>query len=261
MHSLLSRLLGRDPAPRPGGRGVVFASDVRDPRWADAAPGTVIRNETREPPWIVVAHDPDAVSVVGWPGRLWEAEILEPASDQPRRGAGYTRAVAIRVIREVPLAMLYGPHGEGVVRVLERAGALDQAQAEALGTRVTAAAGDAYARAWRSWLDRVRPGSIHADADHSCTLAVPPAPESPIGHGFITVHGVLHERVRNGEGDAGFIVADTEDGDGEVSFAEPWRGALYALLHAALALGAPELLPDADREALLAPWRHVFGDD
>lgn len=254
MRRLLSRFLGT--AEDAGARGFVFASLARDERIARAAPGEVVRNETSGPPWIVVDHAIQSVIAAGWPGKLWEVEILEAASDQPRGDAGYARAVAVRVVRELPGAILFGEHGGDVLRVIDRAASIDAAEATALGGRSTALAREAYSRAWNAWLAKVEPGSVHRGGDHSDTLAVfAGGKRSPIGVGFTVLRDVLTRRAREVAGDAAFTTGE----DGEVCLTGPWASASEALLHAAMAFGAPELIPDADRRALLEAWEHCFG--
>lgn len=238
-----------------GVRGLVFVPLADEGAMARAAPGQIVRNPTSGPPWIVVDHAVESVVAARWPGRLWEVEIVEAAAEQPREGAGYTRAVDVRVLREIPIAILFGPRGGDVVRVIERAASIDAEAAAELGARSAPLASEAYSRAWNAWLAKVEPGSIHLGAGHADTLSVHAGgTRSPIGGAFTVLHSVLSDRARAVAGDAAFIT----DEDGESCLAEPWSTALAALLHAAMAFGAPELVPDADRHLLLKAWDHCF---
>jgi hypothetical protein len=51
------------------------------------------------------------------------------------------------------------------------------------------------------------------------------------------------------------------DPDGEQLLSEPWATAGRALLHAAMAFGAPELVTGAEAAVLTADWRAVLGDE
>jgi len=62
---------------------------------------------------------------------------------------------------------------------------------------------------------------------------------SPIGAGFTVLYSVLSAR-------ATFIV----DEDGDATLTPDWAAAADAFLHAAMAVGAPELLSPADVEIL-----------
>jgi hypothetical protein len=252
MLPFLSRIFGSGVSAS----GFAYVPLSEDGPMAGAAPGHIVRNPGAGPPWIVVDHSIRSVVVARWPGKLWEVEIVRAASEQPVAAAGYTRAVAVRIVRGHPPGILFGRHGEHVVRVLEAAASIDLDQAVELGTRSTAAARDAYSRAWRRWIAKVDPGSIHLDSDHTYTLAVHAAGTlSPIGGGFTVMYTVLMERAQALAGDAAFVTGE----DGEQSFANPWDGALQSFLHAAMALGAPELLSEADRAVLLEAWNHCFG--
>lgn len=232
--------------------GFVWASGADAGEWAHAAPGQVIHNPGDGAPWIVVAHTVDAVLPVRWPGRLWEVEVLRMAPEQPREGASYSRAVAVRITRELPPAILFGSHGDDVVRVIDRASSLDGSEAAELAARWSEQASEAYSQAWNAWIARMAPGSIHRGADHGNTLAVfAGGTRSPLGSAFTLLHDVVGRRAREVAGEAAFVA----DEDGEMCLAGPWAKAAEALLHAAMALGAPDLVPEADQAVLLAAWR------
>jgi hypothetical protein len=162
----------------------------------------------------------------------------------------------VRVLHQIPVATLFGPHGDDVLRVIGKARSIDVDDAVALGARSTPLAREAYSRAWNAWLAKVEPGSIHLGTVHDDTLAVHAGgTRSPIGGGFTVLHSVLRDRARDVAGDAAFIT----DEDDETCLAEPWSTASSALLHAAMAFGAPELVSAADRHLLLEAWDHCFG--
>ncbi|HEU4451506.1 MAG TPA: hypothetical protein VFR81_00560 [Longimicrobium sp.] len=235
---------------------LVFASLARDERLAGAVPGQVVRNESSGPPWIVVDHSVESVVAAGWPGKLWEVELLEAAPEQPREGAGYTRAVAVRVRRELPVSVLFGAHGEDVVRVIAKAASIEDEEVRELASRSGQAARDAYSRAWNAWLAKVEPASFHRGADHLDTLAISAGgTRSPIGAGFLVLSGVFTTRARAVAGESAFET----DEEGESCLAGPWGSAMDGLLGAAMALGAPELVAGPDRRILLDAWEHSFG--
>lgn len=255
MSRFLSRIFGA--GAKGGIRGFVFASLARDDEMVHAEPGRIVRNATAGRPWIVVARGIESVLGAGWPGRLWEVEVLEAASDQPREGAGYTRAVAVRVVRELPPSILFGEHGDDVLRVIEKAAVLEPDEAVELGARSAGAAREAYARAWEAWLAKVEPGNFHRGSDHGDTLAVfAGGTRSPIGIGLTVLHDVLTRRAREVAGEAAFT---TDEEEGEMYLSSPWSEASGPLLQAAMAFGAPELVSDPDRRAMLDAWERCFG--
>lgn len=252
------RLWSRLTSILRGGRsGLVFVSDADDGPMRSAKVGATIRNADGGPPWIVVDHSVESVIVTKWPGRLWKVEILEAAREQPHAGVNYTRAVSVRVIGEMAVSELFGPYGSGVCAVIERARALTTDDLAVLGASGHPLARAAYSRGWRKWLGSGEPEPGHSSEDHADTLAVSGGVRSPIHSGFTVLHSVLAERARRLVGDAAFVVDD----EGNQAFTPVWASAADALLHAAMALGAPELLAPADREALTQAWRKRYGEE
>jgi hypothetical protein len=238
-------------------RGLVFVSDADDGPMRSAKVGATIRNADGGPPWIVVDHSIESVIVTKWPGRLWQVEILEAAGEQPNAGVNYTRAVSVRVIEEMTVSELFGPHGARVCTVIERARALTTDDLAVLGSSLHPLARAAYSRGWRRWLGRGEPESGDSSEDYADTLAVSGGTRSPINSGFTVLHSVLAERARSLTGDAAFVV----DEEGDQSFSPVWASAADAFLHAAMAFGAPELPSPAEREALTEAWRKRYGEE
>ena len=257
MRMLLSRLRSRFGATGEpdSALGFVFVSDADDGPMTKAEVGAIVRNVDHGPPWIVVGHFIESIVVARWPGRLWRVAIIEPASEQPNATAPYTRAVAVRVLEEQPVAQLFGSHGDAVCNVIGKARDLTLEDVLMLGDAVPEAR-DAYSRTWNLWLAQVEPDSIHRGEDHSDTLAVSGGARSPIGGGFTVLYSVLTARARSLVGDAAFVT----DEEGEQSFASDWAAVSDAFLHAALAFGAPELLSSDDRKLLTSAWTKRYGE-
>ncbi|MFJ5547627.1 hypothetical protein [Streptomyces sp. NPDC093225] len=248
--------------------GFVYVHDEARDLLRGAVAGSRVTLPAFEPPWRVVDHALEGVVVARWPGRLFRAEVVPPATDGERAalaraaenlrpGAGYTRAVSVDLVQELSPAVLFGPHGEAVCRVLRAAGALDEEGAGRLAAARHPAADRAYGGAWDSWLlDQPRGATCRGRA-HVRTLAVPGAGPSgsPIGHGFSVLAGAVRASIRL-RGGAG---AYTVDEDGERVMADPWAAALGALLDAAMAFGAPHLLDDRSAAVLTTAWNAVFG--
>ncbi|MFI6982721.1 hypothetical protein ACIBSV_29520 [Embleya sp. NPDC050154] len=57
------------------------------------------------------------------------------------------------------------------------------------------------------------------------------------------------------------IEYDEDDEQGDEVLTTPWRRATHALLHAAMALGAPHLTAEPDRAILTGPWRAIGNAD
>lgn len=244
-------------------RGFAYAPRTEKHRLRDAAPGEVVANAERGPPWFVVDHALTTVIVTSWPGRLLAVEVPDAVTandlrraQQPglRPDAGYTRAIAVRVLEELPAWTLFGAHGDSVVEVIEAAQRLTVTTAGTLAAAIDPGAAHAYAAAWDAWLGAEgRADSIHVGDEHVGTLEMAGAGSrvrSPINQAFSVIAGELRRRaiaVTDG-------AAEVSDDEDESSLVQPWSTACHALLHAAMALGAPHLVPDADRARLQRAW-------
>jgi len=227
------------PSSMMSKEGFVWVADVETgPMKTHAAPGVIVRNPTPEPPWIVVDHSIQAVIASRWPGRLWRAEVVEPAAEQLNPGARGTRAVAVRVLHEEPVAHLFGPYGDVVYGIIHKAGVLEVHEVRALADALHPEGSAAYTRAWDTWM---------ASADLRET-------GSPIGVGFSVLSSVFDASARALAGDAAFLV----DEEGDRYLVPPWQEASSALLHAAMAYGAPHLLSASDADILKSAWVSVF---
>lgn len=249
MNSLLSRLFGNSKSSLS--RGYSYVPDLKPVQFAEARPGLTIGTFRDEPPWIVVDHSLSSIVIPSWPGKLWEVQVLKLASDQPREGAGYVRATAVRIEKEVPPALLFGKNGVAVVEIFDHAQRLTVEQRDCLANHHVAASDRVFSTAWNRWLSKIDPASPHQGQDHSDTLAITSAgSRSPVGSAFTVLHSIVSQRARELEGDAAFIVEDDE-----VSFASLWASAFSTLLHACMAVGTDaDLLSDGERLDLLSGY-------
>ncbi|MFI5532146.1 hypothetical protein ACIA8O_26795 [Kitasatospora sp. NPDC051853] len=186
-----------------------------------------------------------------------ERAAVARAAENLRPDAGYTRAVSIDLLEELPPSLLFGPHGDAVCRVLEAGCALGTEDAHRLASARRPAADRTYSTAWDRWLVDQPAGASYQGQGHARVVAVPgagPSP-SPIGRGFSVLAGAVRRSARL-RGGAGAYGTD-EDGD-EVLLA-PWPTALGALLDAAMAFGAPHLVDGQAAAVLTTAWKAVFG--
>jgi hypothetical protein len=268
MFRTLARTFSRRP-PEQGREGFVYVSREEAGAMRQAREGAILRSPGRGPPWIVVAHSLSSVVVARWPGRLWRVKVVEAATarDQkrtggpPRPGAGYTRAIAVEILREEDAWTLFGARGRNLVPVFDAAAALDREQALRLGSARHPQAPLAVDRAWRAWMTESGiplegrgsfDGVLYLGATDAWRPATPAWP-SPVNQGLSALHHVVFTRAVALDGKA--ARATDEDDDGWL--APPWDGAVLALLDAALALGAPAFVGEADREILTHAWAIV----
>ncbi|MDX2091403.1 MAG: hypothetical protein SFX73_26320 [Kofleriaceae bacterium] len=243
-------------------RGYTYAPRTEGHPLQRAVPGELVANAERGPPWLVVDHALATVIVTSWPGRLLAVEVTDAvtAADLERvrqtglrPDAGYTRAIAVRVLEELEAWRLFGVHGASVVEIIEAAQRLTVETAGALAAAVDPGAARMYAAAWDVWLtEEQRADSIHFGTDHAGTLAIPARNRagSPIYQGFSLIAGELRRRAIAVTDGAAVEV----DEEGEASLVPPWPGACDALLYAGMALGAPHLVPADARPRLLRAW-------
>ncbi|MDA3650203.1 hypothetical protein LZ318_40020 [Saccharopolyspora indica] len=248
--------------------GFIFVDQEAPDYLKEAAAGSRVTLPSFEPPWLVVDHSLDRVVVARWPGRLFRAEIVPPATDAERAAmaraaerlssdAGYTRAVSIDLVEEISPTVLFGPHGDAVRAVLEAGCALDEESARRLASARQPAADHAYSAAWERWLGEQPNGAVYQGQSHASIVAISGAgpSESPIGHGFSVLSRAVYEsaRLRGGES------AHARDEDGDWVLLDPWRTASAALLDAAMALGAPHLVGERTGTLLTKAWNAVHG--
>ena len=229
--------------------------------------GTQIKRQTPEPPWLIVQQSLHSVAIGSgqWPGELWCARVIGLGDmsglvAQP----GYWRATSIDLLEQLPLSALFGPHGSAIVALLTQIESLSLEQVERLASFSNPEANAAYTRAWKHW---ARAGNSSHSAIHSedlgCLLYLPDRnkkPGSPINHGFMLLYNVIWERARFLEGDRAFVITPDgpNEGDGEPTLAPVWQKANATFLHAAMAMGAPEHVPESDYSLLVRAWGTVF---
>ncbi len=233
---------------------IYIADERRDLRFAGAAPGDEIRNETRDAPWIVVNHSLDGVLLTSWPGSLWEAEILDSVPSEDDTG-DFTRAVAVRILKRMDLHELFGPNGQAVTWIIDRASQLTREEAETLARHRAPDAGHAYSRAWLNW-DQLPEDNRDFEDWEGVIGAGDAAPGSPVRRGLSAVFNAICTSALMIDGEnAWYTMDEPEVEDPDMHLIEPWASASLALIEAAMALGAPDLSQDGDRAILTAAWR------
>jgi hypothetical protein len=249
--------------------GFVYVSDDTSGPMAHVTVGKRVATGSLEPPWIVVDHSLERIIVARWPGRLFRVAIVPPRTDEEKAAmrraaselqptAGYTRALAVDMLEELPPSILFGPHGGAVVDVINVSRFLTEDTAARLASARHPTAADAYRRAWAQWLSADQERPVSEDHDVAGTLAAHASGRSgsPIGAGLMVAYRAVTDSARlRGKADA-----ITIDDEGDELISEPWSTAMAALLDAAMAVGAPDLVGD-DAAVLTAAWRAVIGDD
>ncbi len=250
--------------------GYVYACEPDDVM-ASARACERIAIRKRRPPYITVSDSIQTLAVTRWPGKLCRVRVAEPAATAGEAlAAGIAHAIAVDVLEETPVARLFGPHGEKVCAVLARAGELDWGQARSFARARHVDAGKAYSRAWSNWLLSVGVASPFRvdfmsvvdtsplrDADFTGVLSTSAHPGSPINEGLKVLHRTIRDRAAETEGGKALIIRE----DGEEGFEPVWLAACYALLEAAMAMGAPAVCEAEDRRIMSKAWNAVTSPD
>jgi hypothetical protein len=240
--------------------GYVYVPNADPGVMAGVAVGDVVRKPDRSPPWIVVDHALESVVVARWPGRLWRVAVLDTGGvEQADPRARYTRAIAVRMLEEIPAERLFGEHGDAVVAVIAAASGIDLPRARRLAEARHPQADAANSRVWHRWLESIGRGGEFTGQDLSGMLEIGScgAAGSPVGGGTEVLYRAVWDRADALQGAAAFV----EDEEGERALSPMWELAHAALADAELAVGYAVSLPEEDRLILTAAWRAAFETD
>lgn len=258
MFERIKNLLQRDtPKSKSqiGSGGFVFITENESIAWQGVSGGDTVRNANTEPPWIVVNHSLGAVLVSRWPGRLFRVAILEKAKEQPFPYTNYTRAVAVLVVEELRACALLGERGAALAIILDRISTLTLAEAFALSIALQPLSREIYSTAWKNWLANTDRNSNYPDDNHEDTLQIRVGNDvSPVGYALSLISSKMLNQGRAVSGPAAIAI----DVEGEAELQAPWNGATSALLYAAMAYGAPDLLTLQQAAVLKFPWETVI---
>lgn len=231
------------------GEGYVYvAADDTNPVLGSMRPGTRVGGVFDGPPWIVVDHSPQSVILARWPGRLWKVQVLRRASEQPLAYAEYTRATAVHVVEEVPLAALFVHDGPAVVRFLNRVSQLTAAHIAVLGHEQDEDATSIHGLVWDRWLAEADVSADSIGTKHTRTIAIgSKAPCSPVGNAPSVLHAQLTRLAHHLVGDAAFVT------DGEDQYFTPaWENVAANLQHGLFAAGVQERFVSPAERAVLS---------
>lgn len=230
---------------------------------ASARAGIRVSMPTLGPPWFAVFHTLDRVLLTGWPARLFRVAMLPASTPQEqanldfaasgiRADAGYTRVLSVEVLEELAPSILFGPQGDQVAAIADAAAGLTLSQATRLARLRHREAEAARGRVWRRWLQR-RPGmESYVDEEHSQVLD---HDGSPIGGAMSLLFGLVWKSAKKRGGADAFRPDPHPDEDSDEILQQPWYDASAALIDAAVAMGAPQLLADNEEDVLCHAWR------
>lgn len=246
--------------------GYIYCSDLDvkppDVLFEHAQKGDVIGSGIDKPPYIVLDFNLSKV-IIRWPGRLWHAQSVTLATDQPRLGWHYIRATSVRVIKELPVSLLFGDNGQAVVEILNRAHQdLDIVHKNTLRTLKIPFKEHAkiYSAVINRWLQTKQEALYHAGKDHRYTLGiVTEQANSPVGMALSVVYDIVRKRAQILEPDTA-LVSDGDEEDPEMILHPDWSAVSEMFLNAVMAVGAPmQLITPEEKITLYEPYKELFG--
>jgi hypothetical protein len=231
---------------------VYVPRDEQAVHFAQIGPGVQVGSFIDRPPWIVVDHSPKSVVAAKWPGTLWSVRILGRAASQPYAYAGYTRATAVRVLKEIGCGHLFEHDGDSVVSFLDQIESITENEVRRLGRVEDEEADRLFSAVWDRWLSVIDPASSLIGGDHSGILQIgSKSPGSPVGRAPSILHSLLLQRAREIDGDGAFV----ED-DNVLSFNPEWERVAKCAQNALFSVGVDEtFLSPHEREVLGRAFR------
>ena len=268
MKKTIQKLFKKTESPRGTGpiKGFVYQPEEEGGLLSGACEGEVVRNDNRRPPWIVVDHALESLIIPKWPGKLWEVEVVDAVNDADLEASGagqlqpqanYIRAIAVNILKELPLESLFGQYGNHIINILDSIDDIDESKAIELSNACKPEAASLYSKAWNVWIAGGNNESIKPGNDHFHIIAITgTSSDSPINKGLSVICSHIYERAREVTDGAAILV----DEEGEVYLEPTWSKVSDVLLHAAMGYGARDLLAPEECKNLTSAWESVFGD-
>jgi hypothetical protein len=235
--------------------GYIFVADSDEGILKNAREGQTIKN--KGPPWIVVDHGFENMTIAKWPGSLWRAEVIDEAKNTGlREYAKYTRANSVKIIERLPLSVLFGGFGAGVLKVIESTSSIDIDLANKLASAFPDETVELYSKGWNIFGGTKNDQPPFYGRNHQNTIAIPGDEGcSPINSAFKIIYSQVFDHA-NKITDGKAILSDDE---GNLSLNDEWSKACNSFLCAAMAIAYQQRY-SADEIALLSSaWESVYG--
>ena len=167
-----SKEVNEFPKPPLGAIGYLYVPECSRGILSDASEDKTLKNMSPGPPWIVVHHEISAISVAKWPGTLWEAQVIDEARNTGLRDwAKYTRANEVKIIRKLPVNVLFGDHGQGILKIIDTINLLDLDSIRTLSNIYSSEASALYSKGWNIFAGTLDENSSLDSHNNRHTLA------------------------------------------------------------------------------------------
>ena len=251
---MLSKLFGKK---EQGIVGYVYVADSDEGILKNASAGKTIKNKKKGPPWIVVDHGFENMTIAKWPGSLWRAEVIDEAKNTGLlEYAKYTRANGVTIIEELPLDVLFGGFGGGVLKVIESASAIDHNLAKKLVSALPDEALELYSKGWNIFGGTKNDQPPFYGRNHHNTIAMPDDEgSSPINNAFTIIYSQVFDQASEFT-DGQAILTDDE---GNLSLDDEWSKICNSYLCAAMAIAYQQKYSSDEIALLSKAWEAVYG--
>lgn len=209
-------------------------------RWAVGETVTIPADQRRTelcgPGILHVADTPSETMVGGsWPCRLFRVEPAEIVASKGHKHGAH----AVAVMDELPAWQVFGPHGEAVAQIIERASQLTADEASQLVAAWYIAGAAAGAAAWDNARDNARANALDNARYAAVYIAGAAAGDT------------AWKAIGDAAGAAAAVAA--WDAAGAAAWDAAWVAATWDLANP----GGP--YTPAHRDLLMQPWREVIG--
>lgn len=252
---MLSKLFGKK---EQGIIGYIYVADSDDGALKNAFEGQTIKNKKKGPPWIVVDHGFENMTIAKWPGSLWRAEVIDEAKNTGLlEYAKYTRANGVKIIERLPLDVLFGDFGAGILKIIQSVSSISPDSFVSLARAFPDEALELYSKGWNIYGGTKTDQRPFYGRDHQNTIAMPGDEGcSPVNSAFKIIYSQVFDQA-NTITDGKAILSDDE---GNLSLNDEWSKACNSFLCAAMAIAYQQKY-SADEIALLSSaWESVYGE-
>jgi len=241
-------------------KGYIFTSK-KDDIILNSNIGDIIEKE-RKPPFLVVNHEIYKIIVTRWPGKLFFVEVIDPVDNTKlkpgvklRKDAHYTRAFAIKILEELPVANLFGENGEMISRILDRISVFSKDEVLSLAKLENKEANELFSEGWNRWLKINDSNSIHHGYNHERVILIHTEKScSPINYGLSIISSHYNQKIKELIGDEAFYI----DEEGDECMQAQWASALNVLFSIAMGYGASFLFNESELKVLTSAWEELF---
>lgn len=251
---MLSKLFGKK---EQGIIGYIYVADSDEGILKNVSAGQTIKNKKKGPPWIVVDHGFEHMTIAKWPGSLWRAEVIDEAKNTGLlKYAKYTRANGVKIIENLPLNVLFGNFGAGILKIIQSASAINPDSVETLVSAFPVEALELYSKGWNIYGGTTTDQPPFYGRDHQNTIAMPGDEGcSPINSAFKIIYSQVFDQA-NKLTDGKAILTDDE---GNLSLDDVWSKACNSFLCAAMAIAYQQKYSSDEVALLSRAWEAVYG--